>query len=168
MTLLHNQTSEPIEWKSGARLFKWQPYAAAEVPSELVAPLRAQKFPVSEVPVTPERKAAAIAESEQIRIRSDEVTALRTQLALAKADVEAARQEVCAAEDRRSASEKLAEGATAKALALESDLASTRADLKAAEELLREMTQRLELAGTPSRATKPSPNNKSEAKQASP
>jgi chromosome segregation ATPase len=164
MTLLHSQVGEAIEWKSGGRQFKWQPYAAVEVPIELVAPLRAQKFPVSEVPVTPERKAAAIAESEQLRIRADEVNTLRNQLTLARADVDAARQEVCAAEERREASEQLAESMAAKSRSLENELASARLDLKAAEELIREQTQKLEVSGANGRPAK----QKSEAKQASP
>jgi chromosome segregation ATPase len=152
--LLHNQTRLRLNWDASGRRFTFEPFGSCEVPEELVPHIRAQKVPVGEVPVTPERKAHAAAEEGAAEIRNDELRVLRERVVLAEADSKAARAEVSAAEERRDTAEAQVGALRARITALESELAAAKADANAAEELVHEQSKKLEVARNPKKGEK--------------
>jgi chromosome segregation ATPase len=144
---LFNQTRKPLQFdNSSGIVIRWEPYGAANVPDELVAALRQQRFPVEVTPVAPEVRATAIAQEAAAEQRGDQLEVLKAEVATAKAS------EVTAKKSAEDALSQLADlqadvkAAEAKASEQHARAESLSADKRALEAKLEETAKQLESA----------------------
>lgn len=146
--LVFNQTKNPVAFEHGTRRrpYEFEAYGPCEVPEEVFEHMKAQRFPVSVVPVPSPQKAAAVVDSERDATRADELEKLKAELSAARLEGDAAKDAATAAEKRREAAE--GELATSQKTVLEQTERASRleADCKASGELLGETARKCEEA----------------------
>lgn len=142
--LLHNQTKDRRVWDGGGKRFEWEPFGSCEVPDEIVPFLKKQRFPVGPVAVPPETKARAVVDAELAAAASDRETRLRRELEQANAKAAVAAEAVERAELAKTEAQAESLRLGNRVRELETELARSRADVKAAEEMLTEQTRKLE------------------------
>lgn len=142
--ILHNQTNKHLDFTlTGHGTFKALPFGQVDVPDQLVEACKARKLPLGHTPVAPALKAEAISEEEKANVRADELRQTKEALALSKVGEKEAKEAAERSQVESGALRRELEAARATIAEREETIRSLTADKDAAEDLLREVTQKL-------------------------
>jgi regulator of replication initiation timing len=138
MPTLHNQSKQSLSWDMGGQTFTCEPWGSVDVPDAMVAGCRRRGLPLDSVPAAPEIR-ARVRMSDEVQAAQDADTKrMRDAIAAAEASARAAKEALeqaqldlgAALEDGRKLKDENAK--------LRKEIASAKADKKAAEELIAE------------------------------